>query len=251
MGKVTLPPLPGVEPKGSIATYLSQVRQKRTDDASSSNDHGGEATSIVEDQSFTELLDSPINSPVKAGSTTPVELQGQSFGPIAVNNSADRRNEELSKILDNSPSEPKRVNNAGKKDTASPMSVDKEAVEQRQMTPKRSRIRTDVVSSTPLPIVKLINSLPNRFAAGYFTKGESKVRLTAEMADLIQIIVDSNGRIEQPKYFADNLVNYLLKEFFIKYASDIEQLSIEQQERQRIQHQKNLTLIKQTENNLT
>ena len=32
MAKVKLPPLPELEPKGSIATYLSQVRQKRADE---------------------------------------------------------------------------------------------------------------------------------------------------------------------------------------------------------------------------
>ena len=259
MAKVKLPPLPELEPKGSIATYLSQVRQKRADEQimnptaednkpSTADDHRGKLNPHLEGESNTEPLESSVISQFKDDSIAPNDSKNI---VLDLNEGSERdasQDNGLSKILDNPPSEPNRVENPADKDSTSMDAFSKESNEQHQVVTKRSRAKAEVSTKSTLAVVKLINSLPNRFSTGFFAKGESKVRLSEEMAELIQIIVDCSARVDQPKYFADNLVNHLLKEFFIKYASDIEQLSIEQQEQQLIQHRKKLTLFKRSVN---
>lgn len=259
MAKVKLPPLPGVEPEGSMAVYLAQVQQKRepentsssalnpsenidlttTSDNSDSANTNESSLQLEKSVEISQPGNSIVNTALPAEGTNKSTLTNDR-SPSSVDENAD-----LSKILD------KKVQL--KKDDAS-KSTEEITIAKTKTSiyvggqPKRNSTKSESSTKSNLEILKYINSMPKVFMHSFYAKGEMKIRVTNETAALLRILVECSHQIEQPKYLAENLVNQLLEDFFYKYASDIEQLSIEQQQQRVLLHQNTLSVLKQKVN---
>ena len=271
MGKtVKLPLLPGTEPEGDMAKYLAQVRLKQQEDqqveatpkeATQKESTPEEPTPVIQVVAIGEnskdefTLDGslPYTTPqfgldefttkssdntADAGSANPFLERN---GPDSVTES----NEEMYKILDKSTVElpPIPVERVTSNVIITNAIDGKAGPPASRNSRVKSHLKKESLPKASLGIVNYLNSMPQAYTNSFFAKGEMKIRVSADIADLLRLLHDCSDRLEHPQYLADNLVNQLLIDFFIRYASDVETLSVENQQLQRSRHQSKLSIL--------
>ena len=236
MGKknsIKLPPLPNSEPEGDMAEYLAivqaqQANKQARDDLPSTNDSLNQPThnTLISNTSPTQNDSTPIetghsslisseveNNQAERDDSLPIQSQ-------AVVNSVegnDPRHVSLSKILDkklieNSPNGGKRLANK---------STDKLLAS--QVRPSSSQL------SKEQSLEQYLQTLPIVFTSGVFGRGEVKIRVTEQMGYLLKLINQHDGGANRPMCVSENLMNELLRQFFVRFGAEIAQLLSEAQ----------------------
>ena len=239
---VKLPPLPDSAPEGSMAEYLAKARSEQGGKIYK-NDQATDSTNNSTDPSF-PVASSSLSSvlPLTELSSNPVlpTSHASTFPDSGENLSESRANgtpKKMSKILDKMT--PPKAGNQIKKETAADGNEDQE--------PGTVRIRERQKESTTHQLLNLeayLQALPQVFTSAMHLKGHVKIRLTDQTSSLLQLIATSQHEDAHLVFLAENLINELLRDFFVRYTPEIQQLCVEMDRREVERQQQKISNIR-------
>lgn len=247
---VKLPHLPDTEPEGSMAEYLTIARAKQDqkalgltaiDPLSASDDVRLGHLSVVTDELAkpeNSQFEQPDNSPL--GDVSPPDLSEKTAtepSPDQVEGPAYQSGIKMSKILDKTP-----LLTSGEIPPSKDPKFSRD--ERSQQQPNKPRSTRNGTGSGPSALIQYIQGLPEIFKNSMNSKGEVKVRITEQMVYLLQMISQSGESNQRIRFFSENLINELLREFLVRYAPEIDQLTDEFQKQEVARQQQRMIGIK-------